>query len=247
MRLLYNPFVRFVILVVSGVLNWYAFVWIATKMGIHRPEFEATALLVAVLVHELAHATAMWRHGIKSVVFFAVILGGTSPLDMDEFDKLRDGRKAEIMIAGLFGNVAVGCAAVVLGAMRYLTQVEVDYVLNMNAALVLFNMVPILGFDGSRFIRLLFHNINPDWDVPLFELTAAPVAVAMMVLLYIKGSVTIAIPLILVELFFKSRHHDTSVRGTMNREEQIYWGIVYATICVAAIVVFTHTNTWNRI
>jgi Zn-dependent protease len=245
MWLIRHPFARVLITIASGVGNWFAFVWLFREIGIPNPTFEASALLVSVLVHECAHAIAMKLYGVPSLIVFFVIAGGTSPLDTETYERLRDGRKAGIALAGMLGNVAVACVAIVLGVQGYLTHGQVDHLLNMNAALVLFNMIPILGFDGSRFVRLLFHNINPAWDVELFELTAVPVAVAMMVLLYLKGGVTIAIPLILVELYFKSRRHNTAVRGTMNRDEQLYWGIVYAVLVVGAIIVFTHTSNWS--
>lgn len=242
-----RPAVRLTILALSGVVNWYIFIWFFQWLGVPDAHFIASALLISVLVHELGHAYAMRRSGIQSVVVFFVIAGGTVPLDIEKQEKLRDGKKAGIFLAGMFGNVLVGCVAVVLESYGYLSRSHLDLVLNMNAGLILFNMIPIAGFDGSRFVRLLFHSVLKEWDTVLFQITAVPVAMAMMVLLYMRGDIPIAMPLILLELFFKSRNHDTNVRGTMHRDEQVYWAVVYALLVVVSVIVFNHTSTWSRV
>src|SRR3989344_7558459 len=106
--------VRVLIASVTAALSWYAFYWIALYFERSDAIFIANVLLGSVLLHELGHLLAFKRHGVKCWMFFLVILGGVAPLDLKQEKRLSSRAKAEVALAGMFGNIAAVLIAVAL-------------------------------------------------------------------------------------------------------------------------------------
>jgi len=241
-----SPLLRLVIAIVTGAFTWWVYVKFARYMGFQRPEFLASILLGSVFLHELGHLLSFERHGIPCAMSFVVIAGGTSPLDIKAVERLPDTHKAEAYIAGMFGNIV----AVAIAAMVYMgglcSAVDVERVANLNASLIVFNLIPLAIFDGSRFVKVLFRNIAPRKETLLFELTSVPVAVAMLALLIYKGHATPALPLVLWGLHRRSHeeNHDDGAARAMTLEQRIWWAVLFTILVVGSAVVYSTTNDW---
>jgi Zn-dependent protease len=167
-------------------------------------------------------------------------------LDRKKEAKLSDNAEAEIALAGLFGNVVFGMLVVAAYFAGKLSADSASRIINLNASLVLFNLIPIAIFDGSKFVTVLFHNLSPKFCRFIFDFTSVPVLLAMLLIVYLRGSVTPAIPLILFGLFRRKNHagDDKSERKPMLMWQRVAWAAVYTYMVLAALVAFTLTPNW---
>jgi Zn-dependent protease len=113
-------------------------------------------LFASILLHEFGHALVARRSGIEVEEIDLWLLGGVAKLRgeaHDPRDELRyalAGPLVTAVVVVLFGALAavVGTGSTVLGAL-------VRYQLFVNAAILLFNLIPAFPLDGGRVLRSL--------------------------------------------------------------------------------------------
>lgn len=141
--------------------------WVAISQGFSSGEparaLASVALLLliftCVVLHELGHALAARRYGIRTRDIVLLPIGGVARLErMPE----RPGQEVVVAIAGPMVNVAI--AAVLAGVLVALGEPLMlqamrggllQTLLAINVLMVLFNMIPAFPMDGGRVLRAL--------------------------------------------------------------------------------------------
>jgi Zn-dependent protease len=136
--------------------------WIALASGTVGAAIAGIAFILAlfacVALHELGHALAARRYGIRTRDITLLPIGGVARLE-----RMPEDPKQEIVVAvaGPAVNVAI---AGVLGAWLWLTAgvavlapvaAFLEQLLAINLVLVVFNMIPAFPLDGGRVLRAL--------------------------------------------------------------------------------------------
>ncbi|MFG0294992.1 MAG: site-2 protease family protein [Maioricimonas sp. JB045] len=118
------------------------------------------AVFTCVVLHELGHALAARRYGIPTRDISLLPIGGVARLE-----RLPDKPEQELVVAlaGPAVNVVIlavlgGISLAILGPAQLLgsSRVGVDFIRNLlmvNAAMVVFNMLPAFPMDGGRVLR----------------------------------------------------------------------------------------------
>lgn len=125
------------------------------------------SIFFCVLLHEIGHALAAKRYGIKTSRITLLPIGGLAQLESHP-----QSAKSELVIAlagpavnvGIAVAVAVGISMAV-GANEFLSPSTLTTgflrdVAVANAALVLFNMIPALPMDGGRVFRAVLTMVS---------------------------------------------------------------------------------------
>jgi Zn-dependent protease len=117
----------------------------------------ALLLFASILLHELGHSVVARRHGVEIEEIDLWLLGGVARMKgypktaTDELRFALAGPAVTLAIAALFGAVALALPASSPDALRAV----VDYQLFINAAILLFNLLPAFPLDGGRVARAL--------------------------------------------------------------------------------------------
>jgi Zn-dependent protease len=119
----------------------------------------ASALLLfgSILLHELGHAVVARRHGVEIEEIDLWLLGGVARMSgyprqaLDELRFAIAGPAVTLLIAALFGAIALALPG---SALRWL-QALVAYQATINAAILVFNLLPAFPLDGGRVARAL--------------------------------------------------------------------------------------------
>jgi Zn-dependent protease/CBS domain-containing protein len=167
----------------------------------------ALLLFVSVLIHELAHSLVAMRHGLSVSGITLHLLGGVSQLDDEPPDP-----RTEFLIAAA-GPLASFTIALAL----WLTRITVDaawmdailaYLILVNTAIGLFNLIPGFPLDGGRLLRALVWRSTGDF--PRATATASRVgglvAVGLVVLGVLQafaGAFLSGVWLVLIGLFLR--------------------------------------------
>jgi Zn-dependent protease/predicted transcriptional regulator len=142
-------------------------VWMAISQGVASGTpgraLSAVALLLlvfaCVLLHELGHALAARRYGIRTRDIILLPIGGIARLErMPE----KPAQELVVAIAGPAVNAAIAAALVAVFALLGVTPAAVDLqggmldsLLTVNLAMIAFNMLPAFPMDGGRVLRAL--------------------------------------------------------------------------------------------
>ncbi|MGD9736050.1 MAG: site-2 protease family protein [Solirubrobacterales bacterium] len=117
----------------------------------------ALLLFASILLHELGHSLVARRHGIEVEEVDLWLLGGVARMSGypkaagDELRFAAAGPAVTAAIAAVFGLVAVALPDSTPAALRAV----VDYQLFVNAAILVFNLIPAFPLDGGRIARAL--------------------------------------------------------------------------------------------
>jgi Zn-dependent protease len=115
----------------------------------------ALLLFASILLHELGHSVVARRHGVEIEEIDLWLLGGVARMKGypktagDELRFALAGPAVTLAIALAFGLIAVALPASTPDALRAL----VDYQLFVNAAILVFNLLPAFPLDGGRVAR----------------------------------------------------------------------------------------------
>lgn len=119
--------------------------------------FIAAALFfLSILLHELGHAFAALREGVRIDGITLWLFGGVArfsgmlPSPKAEFKIAIAGPAVSLALAALLG--AAGWAAGTLGVVDQATGILI-YVARLNAIILIFNLVPALPLDGGRLLH----------------------------------------------------------------------------------------------
>lgn len=171
------------IAVVSGAVTWFVYAWAAAKFGSPDPTWVASALLISVVFHELCHWAMMEKNGIKAHVIFLVIIGGAfpDPSGTEHFRALPWGTRTAIFLAGVIGNLALACGALLLAWVGLLSDKHLGQFVQLNAGLILFNLLPFGILDGGRFAKLLFDSVPEERDLAFAQVITIGAALGAIV------------------------------------------------------------------
>jgi Zn-dependent protease len=112
-------------------------------------------LFASVLAHEFGHALVARRRGLEVVEIDLWLLGGVSRMSgrprraVDEVSYALAGPAVTFVLAAVFGAAALLLAGLPRSPVRAL----VDYELQMNLVLLVFNLLPAFPLDGGRVAR----------------------------------------------------------------------------------------------
>ncbi len=117
----------------------------------------ALLLFASILLHELGHAVVARRHGVEIEEIDLWLLGGVARMKGypktagDELRFALAGPAVTLAIAAGFGLVALALPSSAPDALRAV----VDYQVYINAAILVFNLLPAFPLDGGRIARSL--------------------------------------------------------------------------------------------
>lgn len=117
----------------------------------------ALLLFASILLHELGHSLVARRHGVEIEEVDLWLLGGVARMSgypkaaVDELRFAAAGPAVTLGIAAVFALIAAALPASTPAALRAL----VDYQLFVNAAILVFNLIPAFPLDGGRIARAL--------------------------------------------------------------------------------------------
>ncbi len=149
-------------LVIFGLLTWSLSVYVFPREIAHLPALEywllgaATTLLlfVSVLIHELAHSFVALARGLDARSITLFIFGGVSNLGGEAKEA---STEFLVAIVGPLTSFALAGLSYLLGIA--VTEPRLDLVANylvyINVALGLFNLVPGFPLDGGRVLRAI--------------------------------------------------------------------------------------------
>jgi Zn-dependent protease len=118
----------------------------------------ALLLLVSLVLHELAHAVAARRHGVRVSQITVGFLGGTRhgwydlPGPRAQWRVAAAGPVASLVMAGLCAAAAAGLSALAVGQLTVLALTTAAW---LNVLLGVFSGLPGAGPDGGRIVRAL--------------------------------------------------------------------------------------------
>jgi Zn-dependent protease/CBS domain-containing protein len=122
--------------------------WVAGGVG-------AIIFYGCLLAHELAHAIVATRYGVKVAGITLWLFGGVSKLDGEP-----KSARAEALIAGVgpLTSLAVGAVAFMLSLLPLpaLAAGVLGWLVFVNVALAMFNLVPAFPLDGGRLLSSWF-------------------------------------------------------------------------------------------
>ena len=146
----------------------------------------ALLLFVSVLLHELSHSVVARAHGLRVSGITLHVFGGVSQLEEEP-----PSARAELLIAGV-GPLSSFAIAGVLWAMRGaglamagVAGAILDYLIFINVALGVFNLVPGFPLDGGRILRAVLWKWKG--DLRPATLIASRVGSAVAVILMMWG------------------------------------------------------------
>lgn len=159
----------------------------------------AAGLFVSVAVHELGHAWAAMRYGIRTESITLWLLGGLASLESMPKEWNRElwialaGPATSLLLAGLFAvslQVVPAGAPVVIFTLGFLAII--------NVVLAVFNLLPAFPMDGGRILRALLARNRPYASATRL---AARVGTIFALLFVVMGALSFQIVLLLVGLF----------------------------------------------
>jgi Zn-dependent protease/predicted transcriptional regulator len=167
----------------------------------------AVLLFVSVLIHELSHSLVAMRHGLAVSGITLHLLGGVSELQDEPPDP-----RTELLIAAA-GPLASFAMALALWLVRLSIDVAwvgaiVAYLIFVNTAVGLFNLIPGFPLDGGRVLRSIIWRVTGDFVKATTIASRIGGLVAIMlivlgVLQTVAGAFLSGVWLVLIGLFLR--------------------------------------------
>nr|WP_254282512.1 site-2 protease family protein [Haloarcula salina] len=159
----------------------------------------AVGLFVSVALHELGHAWAAMRYGLRVESITLWILGGLASLEAMPKEW---NRELVIALAGPAVSVLVGVACYAalfaIPASAQVTLFLVGWLAVTNLLLAVFNMLPAFPMDGGRVLRALLSRNRP---YAVATRIASRIGTGFAVLFAVVGVLSISPMLLLLALF----------------------------------------------
>lgn len=142
--------------------------WVTlTHYGVHGDLGEAihglvfiVALFALVVLHELGHALAARRYGIRTRDITLLPIGGVARLEGMPKDPMQEllvalaGPAVNVVLAaGLYAVLALGQGLTPAGSVLRVGGSFLDQLLWLNVSLAVFNLLPAFPMDGGRVLR----------------------------------------------------------------------------------------------
>lgn len=124
----------------------------------------ALLLFASILLHELGHAVVARRHGVEIEEIDLWLLGGVARMKGypkaagDELRFALAGPAVTLAIAVLFGAIALALRSSAPAGLRAV----IEYQAFINAAILVFNLLPAFPLDGGRVARALIWGRSGD-------------------------------------------------------------------------------------
>lgn len=158
---------------VGAHVSWlavYAFVTLALSraIGLQLAALCALALFACVVAHELAHALAARRFGVRTAAITLFLFGGVATLEREPPTPIAEtlialaGPAASALLGlGAFGGL-MALERLVPGSGDGPLGIATAYLALANGVLALFNLVPAYPMDGGRVLRALLWRARRD-------------------------------------------------------------------------------------
>lgn len=248
MNLKISRSVGLIIAVTTAFLNYLAFRAIAAHFHSVDPDFIAAAVMTTLIVHEVGHLIAFEMFGFKTIIFFAVIVGGACPLDSKRLKTLSWSKQAIVLMAGVTMNALLIIFTTLLGRQCGLSAVQCDRLINLQATIIVWNLLPLPLTDGAKFLKLLFDSVPEHLD-RLYANTIRSIGYAGAIVVMIASGVNFMLGAML--LFFMAGHYAThddpfgsSSPLAMSRIAQRRWATFYLVLLLSNMWVAAFTYKW---
>lgn len=159
----------------------------------------AIGLFLGVTLHELGHSFFALRYGVKIKSITLHVLGGVAQLE--EIPEA-PGQEAKMAAAGPLTSFVLGgiCWIIlwILSPQALVLKFTVGYLVFMNFAVGVFNLIPALPLDGGRILRSLLALNRPRLEATKLS---ANVSKSIAVAMGLFGLINLNIFLILIAFF----------------------------------------------
>ncbi|GGM40727.1 site-2 protease family protein [Haloarcula argentinensis] len=159
----------------------------------------AVGLFASVALHELGHAWAAMRYGLRVESITLWILGGLANLEAMPKEW---NRELVIALAGPAVSILTGLACYAalfaLPASAQVTLFVIGWLAVTNIFLAVFNMLPAFPMDGGRVLRALLARTRPYATATRI---AARIGTGFAVLFAVVGAISVSPMLLLLALF----------------------------------------------
>jgi len=222
--------------------NWYLFLVIAQALNLEDAHFLAATLTASIVIHEIGHMIVLESYGIKTFMFFAVIIGGVGPQKayLEKFKNLDWLKNCKVALAGVVGNFIVIFLGFALLGLDYISYEQASKIANLNGILIFWNLIPIGTLDGGRAAKALFDSIPENEDgkyVAIFRIGALAGSAALI--LFNFGNVILAVYAFFFSVKYRSTHDDpdgSRNQKAMKRNEYKKWSLIYLSLFMGGLV-----------
>ena len=250
MNSLIGRLIGYLIAIATGALTYWIFYAISSYFGAPNPHFIASALLVAMVIHEVLHLIALEINGIPAFTFFLVIIGGASPLPnyTSKYEQLSWERQASVVLAGVIGNFLVMVGAYFLSQGNYIAYADFLKILNLNGVLVLWNLFPLWIFDGGRFAKILFNSISESEDTKYAIGLITGFLCILIIVLIISGKLSFThFWLFFWGIQYQSRHDEpygSEDRRAIPESHWKWWAALFLIMISVGAIIASTTPNW---
>ncbi len=159
----------------------------------------ALGLFTGVTLHELGHSIFAMRYGVRIKSITLHVLGGIAQLE--EIPE-EPGQEAKMAVAGPVTSFILGgiCWIIlqILSPQAPIPRFIIGYLVFMNLAVGVFNLIPALPLDGGRILRSLLALRRPRLDATRIS---ANISKAIAIAMGLYGLINLNIFLILIAFF----------------------------------------------
>ncbi len=135
---------------------WIPYIIIVQKLHIYKV---VTYIFTILTIHEMAHicVAKLFRYPIDEVTVYP--FGLSAQISYIGFGNLI--QEILILCAGPLTHIFMPYLFYYLNQQGYLSYTFLTYVLQMNASILVFNILPIYPLDGGRLLQTFFHCFLP--------------------------------------------------------------------------------------